>query len=81
MAPCNKIKLVKNEDNTIQLINDKSTDATVKYKLTKALGIKYTLELISHLPEWVNFLKQQKKQDDLADAFLQGVYYYEKNLT
>jgi len=81
MAPCNKIKLVKNEDNTIQLINDKSTDKTVKYKLTKALGIKYTLELIEHLPDWIKFLNGQHKKDDLADSFLQGVYYYEKNLS
>ena len=32
------------------------------------------------MTEWVTFLNGQKKKDDLADALLQGLYYYEKNL-
>ena len=37
-------------------------------------------ELINHLPNWMTFLAEQKKKDDLCDAFLQGAYYFEKNL-
>ena len=29
---------------------------------------------------WYEYLKKHKKKDDLADCFLQGVYYYTKNI-
>jgi hypothetical protein len=50
------------------------------YKMTKELGIKYCKMMIKHLPEWYTFLEKQKKKDDLADAFLQGAYYFEMNV-
>ena len=79
MAPSNKIKLV-DDNNTKKIIIDKNTDKTVKYKLTKGLAVKYASELISHLPVWVEYFNKQKKKDDLADALLQGIYFYEKNI-
>jgi len=78
IAPSNKIKLIDDE-NTKKIIINKDTDKTVKYKLTKALAIKYTTDLISHLVLWNDFFSKQKKKDDLADSLLQGLYYYEKN--
>jgi len=77
MSPSNKIKLAEDgELNKIVLAKNES----VAYKLTKDLSIKYTKELIKHLPNWLDFLNQQKKKDDLCDAFLQGAYYFEKNI-
>jgi hypothetical protein len=32
-----------------------------------------------HLPEWLAKFNAHKKKDDLADAFLQGAYYFETN--
>jgi hypothetical protein len=79
MSPSNKIKLA--EDGEIKkIILAKTTNEAKAYKLTKDLSVKYTKELISHLPDWLNFLNEQKKKDDLCDAFLQGAYYFEKNL-
>ena len=78
IAPCNKIKLVSDEESK-KIIISKSTDDTTKYKLTKSLSVKYAMQLINHLPEWLEFFNKQKKKDDLADALLQGMYYYEKN--
>jgi hypothetical protein len=32
-----------------------------------------------HLPDWLAKFNSHKKKDDLADAFLQGAYYFEMN--
>lgn len=79
MSPSNKIKLA--DDGEIKkIVLAKTTNDSKAYKLTKDLSVKYTKELINHLPTWLTFLNEQKKKDDLCDAFLQGAYYYEKNL-
>jgi hypothetical protein len=79
MSPSNKLK-VATEGDTKLLIKAKSTGETDKYKLTKSLGIKYCLELINHLPDWIKYFNSFKKKDDLADSFLQGAYYYTNNI-
>ena len=83
MSPSNKIKLAS-DGETQQIIKLKSTDKTSDeskaYKLTKSLAVKYTQELLKHLPEWLKHFNSYKKKDDLADAFLQGAYYFEMNI-
>jgi hypothetical protein len=79
MSPSNKLKLA-DEGDTKQLIKAKSTDDTKAYKLTKSLGIKYCLDLTSHLPDWQKHFNSHKKKDDLADSFLQGAYFYTNNV-
>jgi hypothetical protein len=79
MSPSNKLKLADDGD-TKELIKVKATDETKSYKLTKSLGIKYCTEMIKHLPEWTKQFNSNKKKDDLADAFLQGVYFISNNL-
>ena len=32
--------------------------------------------MAKHLPEWLAKFNSHKKKDDLADAFLQGAYYF-----
>lgn len=73
MLACNKLKLASDGDKQ-QLIKLKGQESKT-YKLTKALGIKYCLELIKPYPEWVNKFNSYKKKDDMADSFLQGLYY------
>jgi hypothetical protein len=74
MAPSNKLKLA-NEGDKVELVKVKNNDDDSKtYKLTKALGVKYCLEMIKQYPEWVNKFNSHKKKDDLADCFLQGMY-------
>jgi hypothetical protein len=74
MAPSNKLKLADNGDKA-ELVKVKNNDDDSKtYKLTKALGVKYCLEMIKHMPEWVTKFNSHKKKDDLADCFLQGMY-------
>ena len=44
------------------------------YSDRKKMGIKYCLELINETL-WQPFFKNHKKQDDLADSYLQGIWY------
>lgn len=74
MCPSNKLKV--NNDNTIEVFKNNG-DSKQKYKLTKALGIKYTKQLLKKSSKWLTHLDQYKKQDDLCDAYLQGRYYLE----
>jgi len=73
MAPSNKLKLA-NDGDTKALVKLKGDDSKT-YKLTKQLGIKYCGEMIEQFPEWVTKFNSHKKKDDLADCFLQGIYY------
>ena len=74
MAPSNKLKLADDGDKK-ELVKVKNDDNESKtYKLTKALGVKYCLEMISDMPEWVERFNSHKKKDDMADCFLQGMY-------
>lgn len=48
-----------------------------KYKRTKYLGIEYCKYMISESDQedvWIQLFNQSKKKDDLADAYLQGMY-------
>jgi hypothetical protein len=78
MSPSNKLKIAS-EGDTKELVLAKKEDGNA-YKLTKALGIKYCTELINHLPDKIIFFNSFKKKDDLADSFLQGAYFYTRNI-
>ena len=43
--------------------------------MTKSLAVSYTKRLIKGT-EWEEYLEKYKKKDDMADSFLQGMYYY-----
>jgi len=78
MSPSNKLKLVNTGETKQIVIYKTELNESKAYKLTKELSVKYVKELITDMPEWNTFLNNQKKKDDLADALLQGLYYYEK---
>ena len=67
----NKLKVYKGEP-----IN---CDKKNKYDRNKYLSIEYTKKMISDEKEEFKVLFQgSKKKDDLADAYLQGIYWIEK---
>lgn len=70
ISPRNKTKLA-NEDELNEMA---SLTKEKKYKYTKQLGIKYCRKTIENMPQWLNKFDNSKKQDDLADCFLQGFY-------
>lgn len=64
----NKLKAYQGEDI--------ECDIKDKYKRTKYLGIKYCESMIKDEDEmYVDKFNYSRKKDDLADAYLQGMYY------
>lgn len=50
-----------------------------KYAQNKYLSVEYTKEMIKNEEEcFQELFKESKKKDDLADAYLQGIYWIEK---
>ena len=76
ISPSNKLKLINLADSKEKEKVKKTEKESKSYKLTKNLGIKYCSNLIQHLSEWNEFFEKHKKKDDLADSFLQGIYFY-----
>ena len=65
--------------NKLKGHQDIETD-TSTYALRKKEGIKVTLKILEErYPEWLTHFSHHKKKDDLADAFLQGNWYLNKN--
>jgi hypothetical protein len=52
-------------------------DSTKTYKGRKKTGIIHALQLVPHT--WTSFMVKHPKKDDLADCFLQGMWYLNKN--
>lgn len=77
----NKLKVGKN----LHEINNKDEIIKIKSKYTrnKKLAIEYTNWILQHrinnYEEWNKYFNNNKKKDDLADAFLQGLYYINLN--
>lgn len=50
-----------------------------KYAQNKYLSVEYTKEMIKEEDEcFIKLFSESKKKDDLADAYLQGIYWIEK---
>jgi hypothetical protein len=45
------------------------------YSERKKLGIQKCKEHLATAPEWLNYMVRHKKQDDLSDCYLQGLWY------
>jgi hypothetical protein len=82
MCPANKLKL--SDDNKLEKYKaerakkGEACDETKKYKLTKESAVEYTRKLLKYYPEWIEYFDTFKKKDDLADCFIQGLYYLTK---
>ena len=50
-----------------------------EYSRTKKLSIEYSKIILKNDIDNCNVLNTHKKKDDLCDAFLQGIYYLDKN--
>jgi hypothetical protein len=63
--------------NKLKAFTDKKKK--ISYKDRKKLGIDVTAKLVNELPllknAWTDYFKNHQKKDDLADSFLQGVWY------
>ena len=50
-----------------------------KYAQRKYLSIQYSKIMIEKQQDFLDFFINNKKQDDLADCYMQGCYYLKKN--
>ena len=67
----NKLKVYKGPE-----VECKFTD---KYKKNKYLSVEYTKNMIlEEEKKFIDLFLESKKKDDLADAYLQGIYFIEK---
>ena len=71
----NKLKVYKGEPVSIPFKNDKKN----KYKINKFLSVEYTKNMIQNQTDEIKYIfNSSKKKDDLADSYLQGIYWIEK---
>jgi len=66
--------------NKLKDTNNSSSNTIIKnssYAERKKMGIEKCVEYIKNnkLEHWLNFFNSHKKKDDLADSFLQGIWY------
>ena len=60
---------------------DKEPKEKTKYSDRKKMGIQKCLELLNNdgsYVSWMDYFKTHAKKDDLADSFLQGLWYMKK---
>jgi len=80
----NKLKiglLLNNEFKELKkIIDNKDYNTKLKYSINKKKAIDYTLLYLDYLKlnNYKEFFNLHKKKDDLADSFLQSIYYIEK---
>ena len=80
-TPIKKIDcfLPRNKLNIYEGNNKKELEDSIKtqnkYQRTKKLSILFTKEMIKDQTNWLEFLESNKKKDDLADSFMQGACY------
>jgi len=89
ISSSNKLKMVAQDTDDEDSCDAKDAKDAKDTKDTKGEKLDYTsrkkkgvvvcLELLKHDNTMTAYLKTHKKKDDLADAFLQGIWYINKN--
>ena len=77
---CSKLEMI-NARNKLKVYKGPkiSCDIKDKYKRNKFLAIEYCKEMIKNeKEEFIELYNNSKKKDDLADSYLQGIYYINK---
>jgi hypothetical protein len=73
-------KVPRKKPQTEEIVQDVPVKKsnTIKYADKKRLAIEHTKYFLQKNPEYIDFFNNHKKKDDLADSFLQGLYYLGK---
>ena len=73
-----KVSKRKKVEVEVVVVEEKKSK-TIKYADKKRLAIEHAKYFLLKNPDYIEFFNNHKKKDDLADSFLQGLYYYKKN--
>ena len=77
---CSNVQMI-NARNKLKVYKGEPIECNIKekYKKNKYLSIEYTkLMIFNEDKKFIDLFTESKKKDDLADAYLQGIYYIEK---
>ena len=77
---CSNVQMI-NARNKLKVYKGEPVECKFKekYKRNKYLSVEYTkLMILEEDQEFIDLFAESKKKDDLADAYLQGIYYIEK---
>lgn len=69
-----------NSSNKLKLSTTETITLTKTYKDRKKEGIQLVRNNLES-PIWVSYFEQHKKKDDLADCYLQGIWYVKNKLS
>ena len=72
----NKLRMFIEKDKNRERVSGEKTS----YSERKRLGIKYCQEVLdkANMEMWIEFMSKHNKRDDLADSFLQGLWWIQK---
>ena len=77
---CSNVQMI-NARNKLKVYKGEPVECKFKekYKRNKYLSVEYTKLMIENEAEkFIQLFSESKKKDDLADAYLQGIYFIEK---
>ena len=77
---CSNVQMI-NARNKLKVYKGEPVECKFKekYKRNKYLSVEYTkLMILEEEQKFIDLFSDSKKKDDLADAYLQGIYYIEK---
>ena len=83
VSSVNKLKDVKDESSSKKNEKNEGKHEKIKYCDRKKIGIQKCLEIITSEHNyncWEDFFVKHTKKDDLADSFLQGIWYVRNKL-
>ena len=78
ISATNKLKIIKNNETLNEMIDEIKLKTKNSYLQKKKISIAYCERLLNENDNYKNYLdfyKNNKKKDDLADSFLQCLYY------
>ena len=76
------VEVVECSDVNVVIIPEKKKKGSaLKYADKKRLAIEHAKYFVQFNPDYIDFFNNHKKKDDLADSFLQGLYYLKKRKT
>ena len=66
--------------SSINKLKEFNSGSKLSYKERKAMSIQICIKYLQEDANQLEYFKQNKKKDDLADSFLQGLWYIQNKI-